>query len=71
MHIFVRQKQYHFFSWSIALVFALVLGFGDTLSGFWFIDMELDNTGVCWIESSSVTFNYRSWVSDVCVCGCA
>lgn len=51
------------FSWSFALTMALLLGFNESLNGFYYARESMDDTAICWIKSSEGHgLNYRTFV---------
>lgn len=51
-------KHYHGFSWSFAFLMASILGFVQEMHGFYYADDELDDTGFCWVKTTSAGWNY-------------
>lgn len=58
------MKWYHMFSWSFGVGMALILTLNKGLLGYWYIDVDVDETAICWIKSSQngSRVNYRTWV---------
>lgn len=52
------------FSWTFGLGMALILTLNKGLLGYWYIDVDVDETAICWIKSSQNgnRVNYRTWV---------
>ena len=51
-------KHYHAFSWSFAFLMASILGFVQKMHGFYYADDNLDDTGFCWVKTTSGGWNY-------------
>jgi hypothetical protein len=60
-----RVWGYHVFCWSIASVFTIGITRIDGMAGYWFVDEEVDDVAICWVQqqqSGNGSLNSKTFI---------
>ena len=57
-----RIWGYHVFCWVIASIFSVCIARINGMAGFWNIDVDVDDVGICWVRQSAGGINHRTFI---------